>query len=54
MRRVYLTCEESNIASRKTIEALGAELLEITDIPKSCFFWRSDIERYCIYKKELA
>ena len=53
MRRVYLTCGESNIASRRTIERLGAELLEIADIPESCFFWRPGIEKYCIYRLEL-
>ena len=53
MRRVYLTCAASNAASRRTIEALGAELLEITDIPESCFFWRPGIERYCIYRLDL-
>jgi len=53
MRRIYLTCGESNIASRRTIEGLGAALLEIADIPESCFFWRPGIEKYCIYRLEL-
>ena len=53
MRRIHITCEETNIASRKTIEAIGAKLLEITAVPESCFFWRPAMERYCIYKLEL-
>ena len=53
MRRVYLTCEASNTPSRKTIEALGAELLETTAIPESCFFWRPRMELYCIYRLEI-
>ena len=53
MGRIYLTCGESNTASRRTIERLGAELLEIADIPESCFFWRPGIEKYCIYRVTL-
>ncbi|MCL2446912.1 MAG: GNAT family N-acetyltransferase [Oscillospiraceae bacterium] len=53
MHRVYLTCGESNAASRKVIEALGAQLLEIAQVPQSCFFWRLNMERYCIYRKEI-
>jgi len=49
MRRLYLTCGISNAASRKTIERLGACLVEITDIPENCFFWRPEIEKHCIY-----
>ena len=49
MRRLYLTCGISNAASRRTIERLGAALLEIVDIPESCFFWRPEIEKYCVY-----
>jgi len=53
MRRIYLTCGVSNAASRRTIEHLGAELTEVADIPKSCFFWRPGIEKYCIYRLTL-
>ena len=54
MRRIYLTCGESNIASRRTIEALGAVLMEIADIPESCFFWRPGIEKYRIYRLDIG
>ncbi len=54
MRRLYLTCQESNAASRKTIERLDAVLLEVTDVPKSCFFWKPGIEKYCIYRLNLS
>jgi len=49
MERVYVTCAESNCASRKIIEKLNARLVEIAEIPKDCFFWRDGIEAYCIY-----
>ena len=54
MRRLYLTCRVSNAASRKTMERLGAALLEITDIPESCFFWRPGMEKYCVYRLDLS
>lgn len=54
MQRLYITCTVSNTASRKTIERLGAVLLEIADIPESCFFWRAGIEPYCIYRLDLS
>jgi len=50
---LFLTCAIPNIASRKTIERLGAELIEITDIPESCFFWRPGIEQYCVFRLAL-
>ena len=49
MERIYMTCAESNYASRKIIEKLGAELVETARIPKDCFFWRDGIEAYCIF-----
>ena len=54
MTQLLLTCAESNAASRRIIERLGAELLEIVPISKSCFFWREGIEDYCIYRLNLS
>ncbi|MDR1464666.1 MAG: GNAT family N-acetyltransferase [Oscillospiraceae bacterium] len=50
MRRVIFTCAQSNAASRRTIETLGAALLEIAAVPENCFFWREGMERYCVYQ----
>ncbi len=47
---VYLTCDESNTASYKTIEKLGAELVEISDVPRKYFGWHDDMEMQRIYK----
>ena len=49
MNDLYITCKESNIASRKIIEKLGAEKKEIVNIPKECFFYKENLERYIIY-----
>lgn len=50
---IYLTCDESNIASYKTIEKLGAELVEICDAPRKYFGWNEGMERQRIYKLDL-
>ncbi len=49
MKELLLTCKESNIASCKTIEGLGAKLLEIAEIPKEYFAWKEGMERQRIY-----
>ncbi len=53
MTRLYLTCAESNIPSCRTIEGLGAELLEIRQVPREYFAWREGMERQRIYRLAL-
>ena len=53
MGELILTCDESNIASYKTIEKLGAELIEIVKPPKDYFAYREDMEKQRIYKLSL-
>lgn len=53
MKMVYLTCEEDNLASARTIEGLGAELLETCEIPKEYIYWYEGIPRHRIYQLEL-
>ena len=50
MCELILTCDESNIASYKTIEKLGAELIEIVKPPKDYFAYRENMEKQRIYK----
>ena len=47
---IYLTCDESNIASYRTIEKLGAELVEICNAPREYFGWYECMERQRVYK----
>ena len=54
MIELILTCDESNIASYKTIEKLGADLIEIVKPPKDYFAYREDIEKQRIYKLQLS
>lgn len=53
MMRIYITCGESNSASRKTAEKLGAKLVEISPVSKEAFFYYDGIEKHCIYKLSL-
>lgn len=50
MNELILSCEESNIASYKTIEKLSAELIEIVDVPRAYFAWQEDMEKQRIYR----
>ena len=38
------------VASYKTIERLGAELIEIKEVPKEYFAWREGMPRQRIYR----
>lgn len=53
MNELILTCDESNIASYKTIEKLKAELIEIAKPPKDYFAYREDMEKQRIYRLPL-
>lgn len=50
MKYVYLTCNKNNIASYKTIERLGAELLEVCNAPREYFAWYEGMDLQRIYK----
>lgn len=54
MDELILTCDESNIASYKTIEKLGAELIEIVKPPEDYFAYRENMEKQRIYKLQLS
>ena len=50
MKQIHLVCDEDNIASYKTIEKLGAKLLEVTVPPKDYFGWYEGMPAQRIYK----
>ncbi len=50
MNEIFLTCDENNIPSYKTIEKLGGELLEIVRPPKNYFAYRENMKKQRIYK----
>lgn len=53
MSRLYLTCGASNVASYRTIEKLGARLLEVCPVPETYFGWYEGIEDHRVYQLEL-
>lgn len=53
MGHIILSCDIGNIASYKTIEKLGADLLEICDVPKEYFAWHEVMEKQRIYRLDL-
>lgn len=53
MEYIYLVCDEDNFASYKTIEKLGADLVELVVPPKDYFGWYEGIPVQRIYKLEL-
>jgi len=50
MQEIYLTCKQSNTASRRIFETLGAAFVEVAKIPEACFFYRAGIEDYAVYR----
>lgn len=53
MKHIYLACDENNVASYKTIEKLGAELVELVVPPKDYFGWYEGIPVQRIYRLEI-
>lgn len=49
MGKLYITCDHDNIPSRKTIEALGAALLEEVRPPRDYIYYHDDMALQCIY-----
>lgn len=53
MDYLILTCDVSNGASAKTIEKLGARLIEVVMPPKDYLFYNDQMEPHKIYKLEI-
>ena len=50
---VIITCNKSNVASSKTIEKLGAKLIEEVDPPQDYLFYFEGIETHKIYRLDI-
>ncbi len=50
VKKVIITCNPDNIASRKTCEFLGAEFINIIDIPKDSAAYSDDETQKCRYE----
>lgn len=51
--RIILTCDETNTASRRIIEASGVSLIEIAIPPQEYFAWRPNKGMQCVYELTL-
>lgn len=50
---LWITADPDNLASRRTCERLGAELVEILDVPKTALAYRHGARRKCRYRLDL-
>jgi len=50
---LWITCNPDNIASRRTCELAGAELVEIVDLPTSSDMYQRGERQKCRYRIEL-
>ncbi len=51
--RLWITCNPDNIASMRTCEILGAELVETVDVPEGITAYRKGERQKLRYKLEL-
>jgi len=54
MKILYITCNPDNIPSRRTCEILGAELLEIVDLPSENEMYLEGERQKCRYRWKLG
>lgn len=50
MEKLFITCNPDNIASRKTCEYVGANLLEIVNVPENNDMYQRGEKEKCIYE----
>ncbi|HYO94321.1 MAG TPA: GNAT family N-acetyltransferase [Polyangiaceae bacterium] len=54
LRELWITCDPENAASRRTLEALGAELMDVVEVPSDTRFYAEGSRQKCRYRLELA
>jgi predicted acetyltransferase len=53
MNELWITCNPENLASRRTLERLGAELVEIVDVPLNNPLYRRGERQKCRFRVQL-
>ena len=53
LRTLWITSNPDNAPSRRTCEMLGAELVEIVDVPNKSDFYRAGEKQKCRYRLDL-
>jgi tagatose 1,6-diphosphate aldolase len=51
---LWVTCDPENVASRRTLERIGARLEEEVEVPPDCVIFRSGHPRKCRYRIDLV
>ena len=52
-QQLWITCNPDNLPSRRTCERLGAELIDIVDVPRDSDVYAPGSERKCRYRLAL-
>jgi len=52
-KTLWITCNPDNVASRRTCEIIGAELVEIVDLPKDTDMYQEGERQKCRYRLDL-
>ena len=53
MTTLWITCNPENVASRRTCEIVGGELVDIVDLPIDCDMYREGERQKCRYRIRL-
>ena len=51
---LWITCDPDNLASRRSLELAGAELVEVVEVPETCAIRRSGHAQKCRYRLDVA
>ena len=54
MNILWITCDPSNQASRRTCEIIGAQFIQIIDLPVKCADYKEGYRKKCRYKWTLT
>ena len=54
LKTLWITCNPDNMASRRTCELVGAELLEVVDLPEATDMYQEGERQKCRYRLALT
>ena len=52
-KTIWITCNPDNFASRRTCELLGAQMIEIVDLPEDNEMYQRGEHQKCRYRLDL-
>lgn len=53
MDTIWITCDPDNIASRRTIERLGATFVEVVSAPPNSGYYRAGVREKCRFRLDM-